>query len=115
MFNNYKYYINKEKGIVVALSTYAGKNVRGIAKCDPRDEFDEEIGMKIAASRCATRVAKRRVDRAVDEYLKAIENFTKAQHRLNKMRNYLKDSTDRYTIELKNLNDISATYSDVQA
>ena len=40
MFTNYTYYTNN-KDIVVALSTYAGKNVRGIAKCDPRDEFDE--------------------------------------------------------------------------
>ena len=56
----YNYYTNG-KDIVVAKSSYAGDVVRGVAKCSPEDKFDLEAGKKIAAGRCAIKVAKKRV------------------------------------------------------
>ena len=73
MFNypieKYQFYTTKNK--VVAVSTYAGKTVRGIAKADPRDNFDLEAGKKLAAARCAARIAMKRKSRAQKEFDKA--------------------------------------------
>ena len=37
---------------VICISTYAKKVVRGVAKCSPNDNFDIEIGKKLAQLRC---------------------------------------------------------------
>ena len=58
----YRFYTNGNK--VVAVSTYAGKTVRGVAKCAPEDTFDLEKGKEIAAARCAVRIAQKRYARA---------------------------------------------------
>ena len=36
----YKVFTNS-KNEIIAVSTYAGKTVKGVAKCDPRDSFDK--------------------------------------------------------------------------
>ena len=60
--NKYHYVVSDNK--VIALSTYAGHTVRGIAKCDPKDEFDLENGKKLAAARCNYKVALKRAKRS---------------------------------------------------
>lgn len=45
---------------VIAISTYAGKPVRGVAICSVHDEFDLEKGKRLAAARCNEKVAKLR-------------------------------------------------------
>ena len=45
---------------VIAISTYAGKTVKGIAKVDPRDTFDPEVGKQLATARCAEKIAIKR-------------------------------------------------------
>lgn len=50
--------------VVMALSTYAGKIVKGIAKCLPTDEYDFENGKLLAAARCDTKVCQKRLTRA---------------------------------------------------
>lgn len=69
MYDNYKYVVTPTK--VIALSTYAGKVVRGIAKCSPQDKFDEEYGKKLAAARCNLKVAQKRLNRADKVYAAA--------------------------------------------
>ena len=49
---------------IVALSTYAGKVVKGIAKCQPGDNYDFEKGKQLAAARCDTKVCQKRLARA---------------------------------------------------
>lgn len=51
----YKIFTNSAND-VIAVSTYAGKTVKGIAKCDPRDTFDIDKGVEIAEARCARRL-----------------------------------------------------------
>lgn len=55
----YKYYTNG-KNIVVAVASYAGRTIRGVAKCNELDEFDFETGKELAAARCAVKIAKER-------------------------------------------------------
>lgn len=69
MYDNYKYVVTPTK--VIALSTYAGKVVRGIAKCSPQDKFDEEYGKALAAARCNLKVAEKRFKRADKMYVEA--------------------------------------------
>lgn len=55
----YRYYTNGE--IVVAVASYKGRTIRGVAKCSEQDEFDLETGKKLAAARCAMKIARERV------------------------------------------------------
>ena len=52
----YKFYTNGSR--VIAVSTYAGKTVRGVAVCHAGDTFSLEKGKKLAALRCAEKIAK---------------------------------------------------------
>lgn len=82
---NYKYVINEEKRVVVALSTFAGKVVRGVARCAPNDTFNVEVGKKLAEARCSAKIAHLRLKRAecmvgwstdcVDYYTMLLANF----------------------------------------
>lgn len=57
-YDKYKYFVNGNK--IIAISTYAGKTVRGVATCHPEDNFDIETGKKLAAMRCDLKVREKR-------------------------------------------------------
>lgn len=88
--NKYKFYSGNGK--VIAVSTYGGRVVKGVAKCDPNDEFDMEKGKQLAAARCNAKVAKKRVKRAHVELKNAIDDFSKASARVGEMDQYLLDA-----------------------
>lgn len=101
----YKIYTTPDNK-TIAISTYAGKTVRGIAKTDPRDEFDAEYGRKLAAARCAVKIAKKRRARA-EKMLK------KAQHKMNevcqyveRMKAYDADARNEYEKAIFNVTDL---------
>ena len=77
---------------VIAVSTYAGKVVRGVAKCDPKDKFDIEKGKELAEARCQEKIAQKRAARARKEYDKALAAYEAAAARVNKMNEYVIDS-----------------------
>ena len=87
--DKYKFYTrtNKNGGQqVIAISTYAGKTVRGVANCDPRDTFSIERGKELAAARCNLKIAEKRAQRAerkVKEAMKALEIQKQFQERMN--------------------------------
>lgn len=91
--DKYKFYVSGNK--VVAVSSYAGRTVRGVAKCDPRDTFDLETGKKLAAARCAHKIAEKRKARATIEYRKAAAAADEAVNRFNEMKQYFMDSVDQ--------------------
>ena len=64
----YRYYIAGNK--IIAVSTYAGRTVRGVAICHPQDSFDIEAGKKLAAARCNQKVADKRYERALSKYVR---------------------------------------------
>lgn len=86
----YKFYAAPNK--VVAVSTYEGKIVRGVAKCDPRDHFDPELGKQLAAARCNQKIAAKRQRRADKELKKAVAAFDKAQKHMFAMNDYYEDA-----------------------
>lgn len=88
--DKYRFYTSKNK--VIAVSSYAGRRVRGVAVCAPGDEFDIEKGKQLAAARCGLKIAERRVARAKAERKKAIEAENRAIMKVNKMSDYLYDA-----------------------
>lgn len=88
--NKYKFYTSKN--LVVAVSTYAGKIVKGKAKCNPKDTFDLEKGKTLAAARCNAKIAKKRVERASGKFGEAIETYNKASEHLEEMTAYINDA-----------------------
>lgn len=88
----YTYFVADKQKKVVAVSTYAGKIVRGVAKCDPRDEFSVEDGKKLAAARCAVKIAKKRNANANAQKKRAYNELVEKQRRLQKMNDYVADS-----------------------
>lgn len=54
----YRYYTNGRR--VIAVSTYAGKTVRGVATCDPSDEFSMEKGKELTKPVAPQRLIMRR-------------------------------------------------------
>lgn len=94
--DKYKYYIpTKADGApykVVAVSTYAGRTVRGVAKCDPKDTFDTEKGKQLAAARCQAKVSSQRLKRATKKLNEATKALEKAQKYYDDMTVYFNDS-----------------------
>lgn len=88
----YTYFVADKQKKVVAVSTYAGKIVCGVAKCDPRDEFSVEDGKKLAAARCAVKIAKKRNANANAQKKRAYNELVEKQYRLQKMNDYVADS-----------------------
>lgn len=91
-WGKYKYYSGKNE--VVAVSTYAGKTVRGVAKCHVDDEFDLAKGQKLAAVRCHEKIAKKRLRRAERKIKEAYKQVTEAVSYYNRMADYRKDAED---------------------
>lgn len=101
--NKYKYYTNGKE--VIAVSTYAGKRVRGVAKCDPRDDFNLTKGQEIAAARCNAKIAKKRLKRAAERQRSAEYEAANAETHLYRMQRYYNDSYDAYLQAIQGVDD----------
>lgn len=64
-------YVDSNTGahVVKATTTYAGKTVNAYSKCDPRDTFDLELGVKVALKRLDIKIAQKRAA-SMREYAK---------------------------------------------
>lgn len=82
---------------VVVVSHYAGKAVRGIAKCDPKDTFDKEVGEKLARLRCDEKIAMKRMKRASAKCDEAMSVVDRAQKKLYDMTDYFLESKQELT------------------
>lgn len=91
MKKNYRFYLTSDNA-VVAVSTYAGKVVRGVAKCSPTDTFSLEDGKALAAARCNLKIAKKRRARASRKLDEALDASIAAQRQYSNMRHYFEDS-----------------------
>ena len=82
----YKFYTNnKGQKVVLCLTSYRGKTVKGKAVCVPEDNYDEEFGKELARKRCEIEYYRRRVrdtysykEQLNYEIRKAKSNFNKA-------------------------------------
>ena len=103
-----RYNFYKTKNKVICVSSYAGKTVRGIAKCSPEDAFDEEKGKRLAQLRCDLKVAAARVRNAEAKMDEAEKVLTSAEVRFDNMCAYYDDASrelDDLVVELEEFED----------
>jgi len=94
MFTNYRYFTAGNK--VIAVSTYAGKTVRGVAICAPGDDFDLEFGKRLAAARCNEKVAEKRYNRANAKLNSILDQKNELFEKLCDAENYYHNSFIAY-------------------
>ena len=101
----YRYVVIDNKK-VVAISTYAGKTVRGVAVLGEGDEFNLELGKKVAAAKCNLRVAEKRCARAAEKRREALRKMNEASTNFANALAYVSDSEDAYQEAVNELNEI---------
>ena len=110
-----KYTYNVGENKVVCVSHYAGKPVRGIAKCnEAHDKFNCETGMKLAKMRCDTKIALKRVDYTVKKLNSAIEEMVKVQNDVDALTTFLTKSENDYAQLKKSLEEFEEELAKVQ-
>lgn len=87
-----KYTTYKANNKVIVVSRFAGKPVRGVSKCDPKDTFDEKFGENLAKARCDKKVAEKRLARALELHRESLMMLERARARVEKMCSYVDDS-----------------------
>ena len=101
-----KYRFYTSKNCVYAVSTYAGKPVRGVAKCDPVDEFSLNDGKELAMARCCEKIAEKRLKRAKRKLVEAQNDYITSKQYYERMKEYFYDSEDALAASHKNVEDI---------
>lgn len=100
----YRFFQNGNK--VIAVSTYAGKTVRGVAICHENDKFDLEKGKEIAATRCAIRIADKRLANAERRIDEAYDSIDRAEHEKRKAIEFYEDARDAAYEAMNHLEDL---------
>lgn len=92
--DRYKFYTYKNKNgeiVTLAISTFAGKPVKGVAICAIDDTYDVETGKRLAALRCAEKIATKR-------YLRSLEKVRDAEEYMHDAQSYLYDM-NKYNVD----------------
>lgn len=105
MDKRYKY-ATDSSNTVIAISTYAGKPVKGVAKCDPNDNFSYDYGQRLAKARCNAKISKKRYKNANSKVKAALEALNAAREYYNKMVEYEMDSFRAMDAAKENLTNI---------
>lgn len=79
---------------VIATTTYCGKPIRAVAKCNPEDEYDRQFGEDLALARLNLKVAKKRRARAAAKMEAAKKALNEARAFYNVMVSYNNASID---------------------
>lgn len=106
IYGHCRVHVDSDAKVVVATSTYAGKTVRGVARCHPNDEFDIDKGIKLAVYRCNLKVADKRQARACRKVKETKLALYEAQVFLDKMLDYRAQSVFDYLSAKDDLEDI---------
>ena len=93
---------------IVAVSSFAGKPVKGYADLHPMNEFDLEYGKELAAARCAEKIAAKRCKRAYGKVDEALATVNAALEHLQKMMYYEADAEAAYNMASLQLGAIRA-------
>lgn len=80
-------YVQTPEGKTIAITKYAGKTIRGIAKWNPVDKFDAELGKEYAKRRLLTKYYSAKLARLseIDEwYATEIEILNERRNKIIK-------------------------------
>lgn len=92
--------------VVLAITKYAGKFVKGVAKCISTDPFDLEVGKKLAAARCDFKVCNKRLSRARDKQHDINLQIEALSAKYNAADKYYNDALDAAMEALKTLKEV---------
>ena len=106
-----KYIYNIAENKVVCVSHFAGRAVRGIAKCDTNcDTFNVESGKELSRARCDVKVAEKRVKRAKQKLAEAVNMYEQARKYLDKMHEYSNDAEAELNHAVLHLQDVESKF-----
>lgn len=88
----YEYFTDEKNRMVIAVSSYAKKRVKGVAIAAPEDDFNYEKGRQLAKARCDAKIAKKRCRRAIKALQDATDLYNYALEYKNRMTRYFNDS-----------------------
>ena len=86
----YKFVVNGNT--VIAISTYAGKTVKGKAQCHPNDSFSLERGKELAAARCDLKVKRKRLAAAMQKAENLWVKYQQAEADYDKADDFVSDA-----------------------
>lgn len=98
MIKNLTYRVYETPNKVIAVSSFAGQTVRGVAKCNPADSFDSEKGAALATARCGVKIAEKRVKRAYNKVDEAKAAVNAALDNLTEMLKYQSDAEAKLNV-----------------
>lgn len=101
----YQYYFPKQ-GTVKCVSHYEGRKVEALAKCDPKDTYNDEVGQNLARARVDVKISDKRVKRAEKKYAEAREAAMAAHEYEMRMRDYYRAAQKEQKQNKKTLKDM---------
>lgn len=96
---------------VICIAKYAGRSVKGVAKCHPEDTFDLEYGRALARARCEFKIANKKVKRANSRLLLAFAELDAANRNVVEATKYQDDSLANLMEARKTLEDFEKSFS----
>ena len=106
MMNMARYTFYKQGNNVICVSHYAGKTVKGIAKCAPTDTYSDDFGKALSQLRCDIKVARKRYQAALDSY-----------NSIDELYGYIKrdrEDAEQWVLTCQNeLNQLTQTYDTI--
>ena len=104
----YKFYTHGNR--VIAVSTYGGRTVRGVAVCADGDNFDIEKGKRLAAARCNMKIAEKRAARAHRKWNEAARACGVAEAHYEKMNTYYDDALEAVDKAMQEIEALEAEF-----
>lgn len=92
--------------VIIALSTYAGKIVKGVAKCRAGDDYNLEDGKRLAAARCDFKVCNKRLNRARKKKTEIMQQLEKLNKAIEDANSYYEDALNATVEALNNVKNI---------
>lgn len=101
--DRYKFYYNKDEETIICTTLYKCQVVRGIAKCNPEDEFNLELGKKLAYLRCRKKFLRKKLKRALQVERDAIIAEARAKCNLANACDFVSDSEIQFNNTINEL------------
>lgn len=94
--HKYQIELSNNDRTITAISSFAGKIVQGVAKCDPEDTPDTEKFIELAILRCDAKIAKKKINRGLEKLKRAGDEYKKANKHLSNAVSYMDDAEKFY-------------------
>lgn len=103
---NYKIVKDEANKRIIAIGKFGKQSVRGIAKCSPADNYDEEIGIKLACARCRAKITAKRAAAADDRYLDSVVDMALIGAKVQKLKAKAKQCIEEADMAAKELTEL---------